>query len=72
MVSDIGEIFLNAALTGKDVNPDQLIASMYGDMGGIFGRGQGPVGAFASTVREPLPPTAPKALRFTIPRLLRA
>lgn len=58
----IRKAFLNAAVSGKDVNPDQLLSSIYGGMGGIFGELQGPIGAFSAAVQTPQPPGTPKPL----------
>lgn len=63
----IKDAFMKAALTGKDVRPEQILSSMYGKMGGIFGRLEGPIGA--ATVKLPSPPELPKPMQFKLPSI---
>lgn len=67
----VRQAFINAAITGKDVNPEQILASVYGRMGGVFGRLQGPTGSFNANISLPKPPEVPKPLQFTISKVLR-
>jgi hypothetical protein len=67
----IRQAFIDAAIRGKELKPGQLMASLFGRMGGVFGKLQGPIGAMASQVRPPTAPTAPKPLSFSMPRELK-
>lgn len=51
---------LDAALKGKDLSPDQIMSSMYGRMGGIFGKINGSIGASISEIRPPTLGDMPK------------
>lgn len=53
---------LNSALQGKALSPEQIMAAMYGRMGGVFGKLQGNIGATVAEIRPPKVPDMPKPI----------